>query len=267
MTSPHEISEMIEPLPHVAIIMDGNGRWAKSQGLSRPEGQLAGVDAIKRIVKAAVTRNLPILTLFAFSSENRLRPKTEVNFLFNLMHRYFDENLKELAEEGINIKIIGETDELPNATLKLIDHVQNATRDNDKMILQIAFNYGSHEEIVYAAKSIAADVSENKLSPSDITKETFEAHLRTAGLPNPDLIIRTSGEYRLSNFMLWQAAYAELYFTDVYWPDFNERELDLALKEYATRERRFGRISEDTISEDKQDKGFISKFSLKKATK
>lgn len=267
MTSPQEITEMVEPLPHVAIIMDGNGRWAKTRGLTRPEGHLAGVDAIKRIVKAAVTRNLPILTLFAFSSENRFRPKAEVNFLFNLMHRYFDENLKELVEEGIYIKIIGETDELPKATLKLIDHVQNVTSDNDKMTLQIAFNYGSQEEIVNAAKSIAADVSENKLSLSDITKETFEAHLRTSGLPSPDLIIRTSGEYRLSNFMLWQAAYAELYFTDVYWPDFNEHELDIALKEYVSRERRFGRISEDNKSHDKEDKGLIAKFSLKKASK
>ena len=175
--------------------------------------------------------------------------------------------MKDLAEEGVYIKIIGEIDGLPQATLKLIEHAQNATRDNSKMTLQIAFNYGSQEEIVYAAKSIATKVSENKLSPADITKEVFEEHLRAAGLPSPDLIIRTSGEYRLSNFMLWQAAYAELYFTDVYWPDFNERELDIALKEYSTRERRFGRIIEDDNSNDKKDKSFHEKFSLKKASK
>ncbi|MEC8029133.1 MAG: isoprenyl transferase [Pseudomonadota bacterium] len=267
MKRPHEITETVEPLPHVAIIMDGNGRWAKSRGLSRPEGHLAGVEAIKRIVKAALYRNLPVLTLFAFSSENRLRPEAEVNFLFNLMHRYFDEHLKDLAEEGVYIKIIGEIDGLPQATLKLIEHAQNATRENNKMTLQIAFNYGSQEEIVYAAKSIATKVCENKLFPADITKEVFEEHLRTASLPSPDLIIRTSGEYRLSNFMLWQAAYAELYFTDVYWPDFNERELDIALKEYSTRERRFGRIIDDDNSEDKKDKSFHVKFSLEKASK
>ncbi|MEE3036145.1 MAG: isoprenyl transferase [Pseudomonadota bacterium] len=267
MKRPHEITETVEPLPHVAIIMDGNGRWAKSRGLSRPEGHLAGVEAINRIVKAALYRNLPVLTLFAFSSENRLRPEAEVNFLFNLMHRYFDEHLKDLAEEGVYIKIIGEIDGLPQATLKLIEHAQNATRENNKMTLQIAFNYGSQEEIVYAAKSIATKVCENKLFPADITKEVFEEHLRTASLPSPDLIIRTSGEYRLSNFMLWQAAYAELYFTEVYWPDFNERELDIALKEYSKRERRFGRIIEDDNSNDKKDKSFHEKFMLKKASK
>ena len=267
MTSPHEITERTGLLPHVAIIMDGNGHWAKSQGLTRPEGHLAGVNAIKRVVKAAITRNLPILTLFAFSSENRFRPKSEVNFLFNLMHSFFNEHLEELVEEGVFIKIIGEVDGLPKATLKLIEHVENEACHNHKMILQVAFNYGSQEEIVHAIKSIAEAVSDNKLAPSDITKETLEGHLRTFGLPNPDLIIRTSGEYRLSNFMLWQAAYSELYFTDVYWPDFNEHDLDLALKEYASRDRRFGRILEDDASAAKQDKNLLEKLTLKKATK
>lgn len=255
------------PLPHVAIIMDGNGRWAQSRGLSRVEGHLEGVNTIKHVIKAAVARNLPILTLFAFSSENRSRPPSEVGFLFNLLHKYFDENLKLLAADGVCLQIIGEVDGLNKETLDLLAHVQEATRDNKKMILQIAFNYGSHEEIVHAARKIATLARDEKLDPADITREVFEAHLRTAGLPNPDLIIRTSGEYRLSNFMLWQAAYSELYFTDVCWPDFTEHDLDLALKAYAGRERRFGKVREADETAAKPGKRLISKIMLQKAGK
>ena len=225
---------------HVAIIMDGNGRWAMARGLPRAEGHRRGVEAVRETVKAAVELGVPYLTLFSFSSENWSRPREEVDFLFGLFRRYIRRDVAELHAAGIKINIIGRRSGLPDDVLGMIDDAENLTAANTALQLIFAFNYGARDEIARAAKKIGLAVRDGRIDPESIDEETVASHLDTAAFPDPDLIIRTSGELRLSNFLLWQSAYAELVFVPVYWPDFSRATLAGALDEYAGRTRRYG---------------------------
>lgn len=225
---------------HVAIIMDGNGRWAKQRGRPRTFGHAEGVEALRRTVEAAGELGVQYLTVFGFSTENWRRPAEEVSALFDLLRLYVARDLDKLAREGVRVRIIGERKGLQADIAQIIENAEAKTRHNDKLNLIIAFNYGGHDEIARAARRVAADAATGKIKPEDINPETFSAYLDTAEWPAPDLLIRTSSEYRLSNFMLWQAAYTELVFTDTLWPDFDKRALESAIAEYNKRERRFG---------------------------
>jgi undecaprenyl diphosphate synthase len=225
---------------HIAIIMDGNGRWAAARGLPRVEGHRRGVEAVRRAVKAAGELGIRYLTLYSFSSENWSRPKSEILDLMNLMRRFVREDLAELHKSNVRVRIIGERDGLEPDILSLIDECEKLTRDNTRLTLIVAFNYGSRQEIARAVQNLARDVAVGKIRVEDITPEKIDAGLDTAGIPDPDLVIRTSGEKRLSNFLLWQAAYAEFVFLPSHWPDFNREALETALAEFRGRERRFG---------------------------
>jgi undecaprenyl diphosphate synthase len=225
---------------HVAIIMDGNGRWAGERGLPRTEGHRQGVEAVRRTVEAAREIGITHLTLFSFSSENWSRPKQEISDLFGLMRRFVRRDLADLHKNGVKIRIIGARTGLDDDILRLIDDASALTKDNAALHLTIAFNYGSRDEIARAASRIAEAVAEGSLDPADITPERFGSYLDTADLPDPDLLIRTSGELRLSNFLLWQLAYSEFVFVDTYWPDFSRESLDAAIAEFQRRTRRFG---------------------------
>jgi len=223
---------------HVAIIMDGNGRWAKSRGRPRAFGHHAGVEAVRRTVRAASDAGIEALTLFSFSTENWRRPVEEVDALFDLLRRYVDTDLDKLDGEGVRIRMIGRREGLSKDLLAIIDRAETRTASNTRFDLIIAFNYGGRDELVRAVQRAA----DRPAGLEGLDEAGFAACLDTTGLPDPDLVIRTSGEHRLSNFLLWQAAYAELYFTDVLWPDFGEAELRAALVEYARRERRYGAV-------------------------
>ncbi len=225
---------------HVAIIMDGNGRWAQQRGLSRSDGHKAGTEAAKAIVTHARKLGVRHLTLYTFSKENWGRPKDEVRFLFDLLVRFLNRELDSLISQSIRLRILGDADGLPLAVRKALEFCCAKTAKCDQMTLNLALNYSGRQEILKACREIAA----KGLNPEEITDEVFAAHLYTAGQPDPDLIIRTSGEIRVSNYLLWQMAYSEFYFTDTYWPDFNEAEFDKALAEYAARGRRFGLTGE-----------------------
>lgn len=223
---------------HVAIIMDGNGRWAKARGRPRAFGHKAGVDAVRRTVRAAGEAGIKVLTLFSFSTENWRRPVEEVDALFDLLRQYVNADLDKLASEGVRIRMIGRRDGLSKDLMSIIDRAEQRTADNSEFDLVIAFNYGGRDELLRAAQRAAAQPG-----GLDVMSEAdFARCLDTDGLPDPDLVIRTSGEHRLSNFLLWQGAYSELYFTDVLWPDFGEAELRDALSDYALRERRYGAV-------------------------
>lgn len=228
---------------HVAIIMDGNGRWANKRGLARTMGHSKGVEAVKETVRAAGELGIRYLTLFAFSSENWNRPEAEVSDLLGLLRRFIRRDLAELHRENVRIKVIGERDKLRGDILPLLLEAEETTRNNTSLTLVIAFNYGSRDEIARATVRIAQKINAGLMDPSAITAETISDHLDTAGIPDPDLIIRTSGEERLSNFLLWQAAYSEFVFLPDYWPDFNRDLFIEALKIYASRDRRFGGLS------------------------
>ena len=228
---------------HVAIIMDGNGRWAKARGLPRAMGHERGVEALRQTVEAAGNLGIRFLTVYSFSTENWRRPASEVNALFGLLKTYMNRDLERLRKEGVRIRVIGARDGLPADILTLVEKAEQETRHNSQFHLIIAFNYGSREELSRAVKAIAEKVSAGELSKDAITEETISTFLDTADLPDPDLLIRTSGEYRLSNFMLWQVAYSELVFLDVLWPDFDRSWLEKAVTAYQDRERRFGAIS------------------------
>ena len=229
------------PVPaHVAIIMDGNGRWAKERGLPRVMGHRRGVETVRETVRIAAETGVQVLTLFAFSSENWSRPESEINDLLGLMKLFIRKDLAELKKANMRIKIIGNRDGLQIDILSQLTEAEKATASNTGMLLCIAFNYGARDEITRAVKKLAGDVERGLLSASSITSEMIEANLDTADIPDPDLIIRTSGEERLSNFLLWQAAYAEFVFIPEYWPDFGQQQFLEALNEYARRERRFG---------------------------
>jgi undecaprenyl diphosphate synthase len=248
LEDPHAASDdPAAPLPqHVAIIMDGNGRWAAERGLPRAIGHRSGVDAVRRTVRAATDLGIPYLTIYSFSSENWARPPEEIDDLMGLMRRFIRRDLAELHQSNVRIRIIGERDRVDAKMMKMIDEAVELTRDNTALTLVIAFNYGSRIEIAKAAKRLAEEVAAGRMQPAEITPERLDAALDTHGIPDPDLLIRTSGEMRLSNFLLWQAAYAELVFVDSYWPDFGRELLDSAIGEFRRRTRRFGGLSQRT---------------------
>ncbi len=228
---------------HVAIIMDGNGRWAKQRGLPRIMGHRRGVEAVRETVRTAGECGLKYLTLFAFSSENWRRPQSEVSDLLGLLKAFIRRDLAELHKENVRVRVIGDRVGLKDDIRALLEEAEQTTRDNTALTLIIAFNYGARDEIARAAASLARDVAEGRIDASAITPDAISARLDTAGIPDPDLIIRTSGEERLSNFLLWQAAYSEFLFIPDYWPDFDRQTLVAAIDQYMTRDRRFGGLS------------------------
>lgn len=227
---------------HVAIIMDGNGRWAKSRGLPRVAGHRRGADAVRRVVRGAGELGIPVLTLFAFSTENWTRPADEVNDLMGLLRHYLRSELDELRKNGVRLRVIGNRDGLAADIVRDIADAEKVTLDNNRIDVNICINYGSRDEIVRAARSLARRVAAGELSPDRIDEAAFERELFTAGVPDPDLLIRTSGEQRISNFLLWQCAYAELVFVDTLWPDFGKEHLERAVAEFHRRERRYGGV-------------------------
>jgi len=231
------------PAPkHVAIIMDGNGRWAKARALPRSAGHREGVEAVRRAVEAARDMNLECLTLYSFSTENWRRPAGEVRDLMGLLKQFIVDDLPRLKEEGVCVRIIGDRKNLTADIRALVGRAESETRENTKFTLQIAFNYGGRDEIVRAARAAGEAVRKGELRPEDIDEEVFGAFLDTGAAPEPDLVIRTSGEKRTSNFLIWQAAYAEYVFVDTLWPDFNAETFSAAIEEYCGRERRFGGV-------------------------
>jgi undecaprenyl diphosphate synthase len=228
---------------HVAIIMDGNGRWAAARGLPRGEGHRRGVEALRRTVRAAGELGIDILTIFAFSSENWSRPQTEIRDLLGLLRRFIRNDLAELHQNNIRVRIIGERTGLAPDVASLLDEAEQMTRNNDGMTLVVAFNYGARQEIARAARKLAEEVGAGRMAASDITAERLSEFLDLPDIPDPDLIIRTSGEQRLSNFLLWQSAYSELVFVSIFWPDFDRAALEQAISEYRRRERRFGGLA------------------------
>jgi undecaprenyl diphosphate synthase len=225
---------------HVAIIMDGNGRWAKARGLPRIAGHRSGAEAARRTVTAAAELGIPYLTLFGFSSENWKRPSTEIHDLMALLRHYLRGEIAELHRNGIRLKVIGQIARFAPDIVGMIEDAEAATRDNPRITLTIALSYGGRAEIVAAVRSIAAQVACRKLDPDAVDEECIARHLFTADLPDPDLLIRTSGEQRISNFLLWQCAYSELVFTKTLWPDFSKHDLDRAIDDFCGRERRYG---------------------------
>lgn len=229
---------------HVAVIMDGNGRWAQMRGLPRQEGHRRGLEALRRTVKNAGELGIEILTLYSFSTENWRRPPAEVSFLLGLLKRFVDKDLAELHAAGVRVRIIGARLDLAPELRHLVEHAEAMTRDNTAMLLVVAFNYGSRDEIARAAARLAGEVAAGRLAAEAIDETLLSSRLDTADLPDPELVIRTSGEMRISNFLLWQAAYAEFVFTPVLWPDFDRAALEAALAEYGRRERRFGGLGD-----------------------
>lgn len=227
---------------HIAIIMDGNGRWAKKRGLPRVMGHKAGMDAIKKTVKACSDLGVSILTIYAFSTENWKRPQDEVGFLMNLLVEYMRKEIKELNENRVRVKILGEVDMLPEQTRQEIIEAVRLTEKNDGLQFNIALNYGGRAEIVNACRNIADDITSGVIDKTTLDEETFRNYLYTGNDADPDIVIRTSGEQRLSNFLLWQGAYSELMFVDRLWPDFDENDLYAAVIEYQGRDRRFGAL-------------------------
>lgn len=233
-----------KPIPsHIAIIMDGNGRWAKRRGLPREFGHRRGVEKVKDIVKVCGKIGIRYLTLYAFSTENWRRPRTEVNTLMNVFEDTIKNETASLLANNVKVKIIGSRDGLGPSLLQAISHIEEATRNATGLNLFIAFNYGGRREIADAMRSVGKKLLDGELRLESITEETIQEHLYTAGVPDPDLVIRTSGEMRISNFMIWQVAYSEFLVTDVLWPDFSEKDLFAAIRLYQTRKRRFGGLS------------------------
>ncbi|MFN0218897.1 MAG: isoprenyl transferase [Hyphomicrobium sp.] len=236
------------PPRHVAIIMDGNGRWAKERGLPRTLGHRQGVEAVRRAVRAAIELKIPYITIFSFSSENWKRPSDEVDDLMGLMKRFIRRDLAEMHEAGVCIRTIGERQQVDTELMTLIDEAVTLTKANSVLTLVIAFNYGSRGEIAKAARRLAEDVAAGRMAPEAITVDRLAEALDTSGIPDPDLLIRTSGEMRLSNFLLWQTAYTEFVFLNSYWPDFDRSALEQAIAEYRARERRYGGLSKTSTA-------------------
>jgi undecaprenyl diphosphate synthase len=227
---------------HIAIIMDGNGRWAESRGLPRVEGHKAGVESVKKMIRSCMAKKIPCLSLFAFSSENWSRPAEEVNFLMELFLQSLRKELSELNQHGIHLRFTGDRSLLSPLLQKQMHDAEVLTANNEQLILNVVVNYGGKWDLVNAAKKITCAVLNGELAVDDINEVNFARYLDTNGLADPDLFIRTSGELRISNFFLWQLAYTELYFSEVHWPDFGEQELELALKSFNKRNRRFGQV-------------------------
>jgi undecaprenyl diphosphate synthase len=228
---------------HVAIIMDGNGRWAKRQHKPRLYGHKVGVDSVQEIVECAAEWGVEVLTLYAFSTENWKRPADEVGGLMGLLKTYLQKELRRMLQNRIRLTCIGDIAKLPKDVRQVLETTMSETAGNDKLTLNLALSYGGRSELIRGIRTIAGEVSSGKLSLDDIDEQLIDSHLYTAGLPDPDLLIRTGGEARLSNFLLWQASYAEIYFTDVMWPEFREDAFTHAILEYQGRERRFGQTS------------------------
>lgn len=239
---------------HLAIIMDGNGRWAEKRHLPRIFGHRKGVETVQRVVDDCLELGIRCLTLYAFSSENWGRPRDEVEALMGLLGTFLKKELTQLQERGIRLMAIGELDRLPAATVKILRDIMRATSQNDQMVLNLALSYGSRNELTRAVQKLGRDIVEGRLRPEDISEIDIDASLDTHDIPDPDLLIRTSGEMRVSNFLLWQIAYAELFFTETLWPDFSRDELTWALQEYNNRQRRFG-LTGAQLSSAAQDKG------------
>jgi undecaprenyl diphosphate synthase len=227
---------------HIAIIMDGNGRWAREKGLARTAGHRAGIERVKEAVRTAAELGVGVITFFAFSTENWSRPKKEISVLMRYLNNFLDRQIKELDKNNMRFLVIGRAEPLPKYLQEKIKEAEAKTRDNTGLVVVLALNYGGRQEIVDAAKKFALSVAGGEAVVEDLTVEGFSEYLYTAGLPEPDLFIRTSGEMRLSNFLLWQISYAELFFTKKYWPDFRKKDLEDAVKIYQRRERRFGGI-------------------------
>jgi len=244
-----ESDQVPSPLPrHVAIIMDGNGRWARNRRLPRGAGHVNGIAAVRNVVEAANDIGLSYLTLYAFSTENWRRPVTEVEHLMGLFRHYFRQDIERLRHDNVRVRIVGAREGLEGDIAEMIEEAEKLTRANMGLNLTFAFNYGGREELAAAARVIARDVKAGKRDPESVTPDIFASYLQTAGLPDPDLVIRTSGELRVSNFLLWQAAYAEYVFTETLWPDFSRRDLLAALAEFSQRERRYGGVDGDEPS-------------------
>lgn len=229
---------------HVAIIMDGNGRWAQQRGMIRIKGHHEGAHSVRRMVEACRYLNVGVLTLYAFSTQNWERPESEVSGLMKLFGIYIRKERNRLLKNGIRLRVIGDREALSKGLRESIESLEEASKDNTGMLLQVAVSYGGREEILAATRDIARAVRAGELEPDDITEEIFGQHLYTGGEPDPDLVIRTSGEFRLSNFLLWQVAYSEIYVSDVLWPDFDESRLIEAFSAFSNRERRFGKTGE-----------------------
>jgi len=225
---------------HIAVIMDGNGRWAKQRGLQRSDGHRAGTEAARAVVTRCRELGVRFLTLYTFSKENWSRPQAEVKTLFELLTTFLKREEKSLREQGIRLKVLGDIDDMPLTVRQVLKHVMRQTAECSDMTLNLALNYSGRDEIVRAARALAA----RGVAPQDITEEAFAAELWTAGQPDPDLVIRTSGELRLSNYLLFQSAYSEFYFTDIYWPDFTPEELEKAIRDLNSRQRRFGKTGD-----------------------
>lgn len=233
----------LEKMPtHIAIIMDGNGRWAKSRFLPRTAGHKAGVETIRKVVKEADRLGLQYLTLYAFSTENWKRPKLEVDALMNLLVTYLKNEIDELHKNNVKLTAVGDFEKLPEACVKELHSAMDKTKDNTGVHLNLALNYGGRNDIREAVVEIAKEYKEGKISLEDITEERIKKHLSTGEIPDPDLVIRTSGEQRLSNFLLWDIAYSEFYYTDIHWPDFDGETLEKAICAYQKRDRRFGGV-------------------------
>lgn len=233
---------------HVGLIMDGNGRWAAARGLPRFEGHRRGVEALRRAVRAAIDLDIAYLTVYSFSAENWSRPREEVQSLLGLLHRFIRNDLAELHGNNVRVRVIGARNGLAAEIADLLREAEQVTKDNTGLTLVVAFNYGARQEIAAAARALAEQVAAGRLSPDEIDADALAAQLDTADIPDPDLIIRTSGEQRLSNFLLWQAAYSEFVFLPTLWPDFDRTALLAALQEYAHRERRFGGVEARPLS-------------------
>ena len=245
---------VITPKPqHVAVIMDGNGRWANSKGMSRVAGHKRGVDSVKALIKSCISHEIPYLSIFAFSSENWNRSKDEVDALMELLIQALETQTKKLNENGVRLKLIGDLSRFSDRIQQLAFSAQSETENNKKLVFNVAINYGGRWDITQACQKIAEKVVAGELLPTEITEQHINDHISTAGIPDPDLYIRTSGEYRISNFLLWQAAYAEFYFTDILWPDFDEDAFTQALLQYTNRDRRFGGAIDKVIDSEDVD--------------
>jgi len=234
------MSDNLSKIPqHIAIIMDGNGRWAEARGLPRLEGHKAGTENLRQIIRGCVDAGVKYLTIYAFSTENWARPREEVEGLISILELFLDRELDELCAEGVKICHLGRLEAMPEKVRHKVEHSMEVTCSNSRLILSVAWNYGGRDEIVYAIQSMIKE----KVQPQDVTEELVGQYLFTKNMPDPDLIIRTSGEMRISNFLIWQAAYAEWYITPTLWPDFNKEELIKAIISYGQRDRRFGKVS------------------------
>lgn len=230
---------------HIAIILDGNGRWAKNRGLSRTEGHKEGVKNLEILINECRNLEVKYLTLYVFSTENWKRPAFEVNNLMFLLNKYLKDRINELVKENVRLKVIGDISKMPPKTIKLIQNAVEKTKNNYKLVLTLALNYGSRNEIINGVKNITKDVLNNKLDIDKIDEEIFSKYMYTYDIPDPDLLIRTSGEYRLSNYLLWQCAYTEFWFTNVLWPDFSKEDLYEAIESYSKRSRRYGKVDDE----------------------